>query len=154
MPKDGRPPTLEDVAAHAGVGRGTASRVLNGSGQVSEQARTAVLTAVEELGYVPNQAARTLVTRRTESVALVVSESEDRLFGEPFFAAIVRGVGSALSAAGHTLLLTVAQTPSDRGRLERFLGSRHVDGVLLVSLHGDDPLPDWLESRGVPTVVG
>jgi DNA-binding LacI/PurR family transcriptional regulator len=154
MPSHGRPPTLEDVAARAGVGRGTASRVLNGSGQVSERARAAVLAAVEELGYVPNQAARTLVTRRTESVALVVSESEDRLFGEPFFAAIVRGVGAALSAVGHTLLLTVAQTPADRDRVERFLTSRHVDGVLLVSLHGDDPLPDRLESRGVPTVVG
>ena len=75
------------MAARAGVGRGTASRVINGS-QPGERARAqAVLAAIDELGYVPNRAARSLVTRRTDSVALVVSESEERFFGEPFFAA-------------------------------------------------------------------
>lgn len=78
-----RPPTIEDVARAAGVGRGTASRVLNGSVQVSPAARAAVRRAVDELGYVPNRAARSLVTRRTDTVALVVSEPGDRLFGDP-----------------------------------------------------------------------
>src|SRR5207237_119493 len=137
MASRGRAPTLEDVAARAGVGRGTASRVLNGAGQVSDHARAAVLRAVEELGYVPNQAARSLVTRRTESVALLVSESEERFFQEPFFAALVRGVGSALTAAGHTLLLLVSQTGAERERVQRFLSPQHVDGVLLISLYGD-----------------
>jgi DNA-binding LacI/PurR family transcriptional regulator len=154
MGPDGRPPTLEDVAARAHVGRGTASRVLNGSRHVSDAARTAVQQAVDELGYVPNQAARALVTRRTESVALVVSEAEERFFGEPFFAAIVRGVGTALAAARYTLLLSIAQSDDDRDRLERFLAPAHVDGVLLISLRGDDALPGRLESRGVPTVLG
>src|SRR5690349_13017673 len=71
-------PTLEEVAALAGVGRGTVSRVINGSPKVSAQARQAVQAAIEELGYVPNQAARTLVTRRTDTVALVLSEGEQR----------------------------------------------------------------------------
>ncbi|HEY0696379.1 MAG TPA: LacI family DNA-binding transcriptional regulator, partial [Micromonospora sp.] len=69
-------PTLDAVAARAGVGRGTVSRVVNGSPQVSPKARAAVQAAIAELGYVPNRAARALVTRRTDSVALVVSESE------------------------------------------------------------------------------
>ena len=55
--------------------------------------------AIEELGYVPNRAARALVTQRTDSVALVVSESEERVFGEPFFAGIVRGISSALTGS-------------------------------------------------------
>ena len=93
------PPTIEEVARHAGVGRGTASRVVNGSPQVSEAARTAVQEAVEALGYVPNRAARSLVTRRTDTIALVVSEPGDRVFGEPYFGAIVRGVGARLSAS-------------------------------------------------------
>jgi DNA-binding LacI/PurR family transcriptional regulator len=149
-----RAPTLEEVASRAGVGRGTASRVVNGSSQVSDSARTAVLTAIEELGYVPNRAARSLVTRLTESVALVVSESDERFFGEPFFARIVRGVSSALAETQHQLLLTIAQTPDERARLEHFLTPQHVDGVLLLSLHGDDPLPEYLESRGLPAVLG
>ena len=54
--------------------------------------------AVEALGYVPNRAARSLVTRRTDTVALVVSEPGDRVFGEPYFGAIVRGIGERLGA--------------------------------------------------------
>src|SRR5215831_16743718 len=88
-------PTLDQVAARAGVGRGTVSRVVNGSPQVSPEARAAVQQAIDELGYVPNRAARALVTQRTDSVALVVSESEERVFGEPFFARIVLANGSA-----------------------------------------------------------
>src|SRR5436190_18564217 len=90
-------PTLDQVAARAGVGRGTVSRVVNGSPQVSSEAREAVQKAIDELGYVPNRAARALVTQRTDSVALVVSESGDRVFGEPFFAGVVRGISSVLS---------------------------------------------------------
>jgi len=149
-----RAPTLEDVAVRAGVGRGTASRVINGSSQVSESARTAVLAAIEALGYVPNRAARSLVTRLTDSVALVVSESDERFFGEPFFARIVRGVSAALTGSQHQLLLTIAQTQAERSRLERFLTPQHVDGVLLLSLHGDDPLPQILQARGLPAVLG
>ncbi len=149
-----RPPTLEEVARHAGVGRGTASRVVNGASQVSDATRAKVQRAVDELGYVPNRAARALVTRRTESVALVVSESDERFFAEPFFAAIVRGVSSGLAGTRFRLLLSIQQSPQDRHRIESFLTPHHVDGVLLLSLHGDDPLPQMLEERGLPTVLG
>ncbi|MFG2002811.1 LacI family DNA-binding transcriptional regulator [Spirillospora sp. NPDC048911] len=147
-------PTLEEVAARAGVGRGTVSRVINGSPRVSEQAREAVLQAIDELGYVPNRAARTLVTRRTDTVALVVAESEQRLFDEPFFAGIIRGISSELNATGLQMLLALAQSPDEYARLEHYLTGQHVDGVLLTSLHGDDPLPAKLEAGGVPTVLG
>ena len=150
----GRPPTLADVADHAGVGRGTASRVLNDSPQVSPRARRAVLDAVTELGYVPNRAARSLVTRRTDTVALVVSEPGERLFGEPYFAAIVRGIGERLGEEGRQLVLVMAGTEPERDRAATYLTEQHVDGVLLLSLHAEDPLPELLESRGVPTVCG
>ncbi|HEX2315839.1 MAG TPA: LacI family DNA-binding transcriptional regulator [Thermomonospora sp.] len=147
-------PTLEEVAALAGVGRGTVSRVINGSPKVSEQARRAVQAAIEELGYVPNRAARTLVTRRTDTVALVLSEGERRLFEEPYFADIIRGISSALNDTGLQLMFTLAQTRRDHERLEQYLTGHHVDGVMLISLHGEDPLPGLLEDHGVPTVLG
>jgi DNA-binding LacI/PurR family transcriptional regulator len=152
--RPGKPPTLEEVASLAGVGRGTASRVINGSDQVSEVSRAAVLRAIDDLGYVPNRAARSLVTRLTDVVALVVSESEERVFGEPFFGQIVRGVSGALAGTQRQLLLTMAHRAHDRGRLDNYLSRQHVDGVLLLSLHGDDPLPGQLEARGVPAVLG
>ena len=149
-----RAPTIEEVARRAGVGRGTASRVVNGSAHVSEAARAAVLAAVDELGYVPNRAARSLVTRRTDTVALVVSEPGDRLFGDPFFAATVRGIGERLAASPFQLLLTMAGTDLDRARVAAYLTDQHVDGVLLISLHAEDDLSRTLEARGVPTVCG
>lgn len=147
-------PTLEAVAARAGVGRGTVSRVINGSPKVSERARDAVLLAIDELGYVPNRAARALVTNRTDAIALVVSESEQRIFDEPYFAGLIRGIGSALAETGLQLVLSMAQNRNQHDRLENYLTGQHVDGVLLTSVHGADPLPGRLESMGVPTVLG
>ena len=146
-------PTLEAVAALAGVSRATVSRVVNGSPRVSQAAKDSVGLAIAELGYVPNRAARSLVTRRADSVALVVSESETRFFSDPWFAVVARGMAAALSETDMQLVLVIAQSERQRQRLERYLLSGHVDGVVLVSLHGRDPLPRQLVAAGVPTVL-
>ncbi|WP_238431435.1 LacI family DNA-binding transcriptional regulator [Streptomyces cavernae] len=150
----GRRPTLEAVAARAGVGRGTASRVINGSGHVSQESRAAVLRAVEELGYVPNQTARALVRRRTDTVAFVVVVTEDKGFwADPFYSQLVRGAQAALAAEGIQLILAIAQSQQEREQLSTFLTGRHIDGVLLTSLHDDDPLPGQLDAGDIPTVM-
>ncbi|GAA3484390.1 LacI family DNA-binding transcriptional regulator [Streptomyces yanii] len=151
--RSGGRPTLEEVAARAGVGRGTASRVINGSPRVSAHTREAVEAAVAELGYVPNRAARALAGNRTDAIALVVPESESRFFAEPYFSDIVRGVGAALAETDMQLLLTLAGNDRERRRLAQYLTAHRVDGVLLVSVHADDPLPDLLEQLGMPAVM-
>jgi DNA-binding LacI/PurR family transcriptional regulator len=150
----GRGITLDEVARIAGVSRATVSRVVNGNPKVRVDARRAVERAVDRLGYVPNPAARSLVTRRSESVGLVIAEPTGRLFDDPFFPRLLRGVGSELSARGLQLVLLMPQSGPDGSRIERYLESGHVDGVLLASLHGDDPLPARLAARGIPVVVG
>ena len=75
-------PTLEAVARRAGVSRATVSRVVNGSTTVAEPIREAVRRAVQELGYVPNLAARSLVTQRTDSIALILPETATRVFSD------------------------------------------------------------------------
>ena len=147
------PPTLEEVGEVAGVSRATVSRVINNSPRVSPGAREAVERAIAKLGYSPNQAARSLVTRRTDAVALVVAEPEARFFSDPFFSGVVRGVGSAAAELDKNVLLLVLQDEQDRDRARRYLRPEHVDGVLLMSLHGDDPLPRQLEQAGVPAVL-
>ncbi|MER8185879.1 LacI family DNA-binding transcriptional regulator [Kitasatospora sp. NPDC094015] len=151
--RGGARPTLEEVAALAGVGRGTVSRVVNGSPRVSEKAREAVRAAIAELGYVPNRAARTLVTSRTDAVALVVPEAETRLFSEPYFSDIISGVAAELAESEMQLLLILVRNQRERDRLSAYLGAQRVDGVLLVSVHQDDPLPALLESLGIPAVL-
>ncbi|WP_425584088.1 LacI family DNA-binding transcriptional regulator [Streptomyces roseoviridis] len=146
-------PTLEEVAARAGVGRGTVSRVINGSPRVSAQAREAVHRAIEELGYVPNQAARALAGSRTDAIALVIPEAEARLFAEPYFLDIIRGVSAELGEADKQLLLTLVRTERERQRFEQYLAAQRVDGVLLASVHADDPLPDLVRELGLPLVL-
>jgi len=145
--------TLEEVGAAAGVSRATVSRVINGSPRVSPEAKKAVERAIDKLGYSPNRAARSLVTRRTDTVALVVSEPKENFFSEPFFTAVVRGLSAAAAQDDKNLVLVMAQDDDDRERAGRFLRSDHVDGIVLMSLHGDDPLPRQLRRAGMPTVL-
>ena len=145
--------TLEEVARHASVSRATVSRVVNGDRRVGDVARSAVEAAVRELGYVPNRAARSLVTRRSDSVAVVITEPTGRLFGDPFFPRLLRGISDSLAEGGLQLVLLMPQGRADEPRLARYLAGGHTDGVLLVSLHGADPLPEDLRLRGIPVVV-
>jgi DNA-binding LacI/PurR family transcriptional regulator len=142
------------VALLAGVGRGTVSRVVNGAPGVSDQARAVVEAAIAELGYVPNRAARTLVTSRTDAIALVIPETETRLASEPFFAEIIRGVASELSDTDMQLLLILIRTAQERERFAAYISGHRVDGVLMVSVHTEDPLVDLLERTGLPAVLG
>ncbi|WP_405925383.1 LacI family DNA-binding transcriptional regulator [Streptomyces sp. NBC_00035] len=151
--RSGGRPTLEEVAARAGVGRGTVSRVINGSPRVSDATRAAVEAAVAELGYVPNTAARALAANRTDAIALVVPEPETRFFAEPYFSDMLRGVGAALSDTEMQLLLIFAGSDRERQRLAQYLAAHRVDGVLLVSVHADDPLPDLLSQLEIPAVI-
>ncbi|CAL9369709.1 Ribose operon repressor [Streptomyces sp. enrichment culture] len=147
-------PTLEAVAARAGVSRATVSRVVNGAAGVREALAARVRRAVEELGYVPNQAARSLVTRRHDAVAVVVAEPEARVFADPFFALQLRGIGKELTAHDNQLVLLLTEGREDHARVGRYLAGGHVDGALVFSLHLDDPLPGLIQRAGVPTVFG
>ncbi|MGW2492466.1 LacI family DNA-binding transcriptional regulator [Streptomyces sp. NPDC001606] len=147
-------PTLEAVAARAGVSRATASRVVNGGDRVREPLAARVRQAVEELGYVPNQAARTLVTRRHDAVAVVIAEPETRVFADPFFALQLRGISKELTAHDNQLVLLLTEGRADHARVARYLAGGHVDGALVFSLHLDDPLPALIHDAGVPTVFG
>jgi DNA-binding LacI/PurR family transcriptional regulator len=146
-------PTLEAVARRAGVSRATVSRVVNGSTSVAASIREAVNRAVEELGYVPNQAARSLVTQRTESIALILPETANRVFSDDlFFPAIIRGVGMELEAADKQLVLMMAGSAASHDRVERYAVAGHVDGVMFASMHGADPLPGTLFRLGIPVI--
>jgi DNA-binding LacI/PurR family transcriptional regulator len=145
--------TLESVAHLAGVSRATVSRVVNGSPKVSPEVRRDVTAAIERLGYVPNRAARSLVTRRSGSFGLVITEPSGRLFSDPFFPRVLRGISAELTARDLQLILLMPNSPSDVSRTGDYLSAGHVDGAVLVSLHGEDPLPARLSSAGIPLVL-
>jgi DNA-binding LacI/PurR family transcriptional regulator len=157
-----RPVTLEHVARVAGVSRATVSRVINGRSSVDPALRKLVEEAVAATDYVPNQAARSLVTRRTNSIALVVSEAEHRsvadpfvgrMFSDPFFGRVVSGVIQVLRPQGVQMVLMLTDNASSRGQLLNYLRQGHVDGVILISSHSADPLPALLAEARLPAVL-
>ncbi len=148
-----RGPTMEDVADAAGLSRGTVSRVLNGGHHVSPESAEAVREAMRRTGYVVNQNARSLVTRRTGAVAFVLSEPPDRLFEDPVLATLMRACTQLLGERSCSLVLMLAGTPQERDRVLHFVRGGHADGVLLISMHDGDPLAQQLQATGVPVVV-
>jgi DNA-binding LacI/PurR family transcriptional regulator len=156
-----RLPTLEDVAKVAGVSRATVSRVINGIRNVDPQIHEVVWNAVGATGYVPNRLARSLVTRRTGTVALVVSDSEShdddpfmsRFFADPFFGRVVGGLMSVLKASGVQLALQIVGTDDGRRRLVGDLRHGQADGAIVLSLPAHDPLPAMLTDAGVSAVM-
>lgn len=153
-PGDDERPTLEDVAAFAGVSRSTASRALNDDAYVSARSKEKVLAAAKDLGYFPNQAARSLVTRRTGAVALVLSEPEARLLDDPYRTAVMRAGYRELAAVGSQMVLMFVDGREDLTRTMRFLEGGHVDGALVFAPHRADPLPKALRLLRLPVVFG
>ncbi len=144
--------TIEEVAAVAGVSRSTVSRVVNGSTAVSPAALAAVQKAIAELNYVPNRAARSLASRATMALALVVPEDTTRFFGDPFFAAIVSGINARLSRSDYVLNLIIA-SDDPRDKTTTYVRSGAVDGAIVVSHHTSDTFIDRI-AAAVPVVYG
>ncbi len=147
-----RRPTIRDVAAAAGVSRGTVSRVINGGHWVSPEALAAVEEAIRTTGYSTNQHARSLVTGRSNSVAFLLTEPQHLLFEDPTYSILLRGAAQALAARGMPLLLMVAGTADERKQVLQYVGAGHVDGVLLISSHAGDPVLASLVKQQIPTI--
>lgn len=153
-PQPSRQPTLDEVAALAGVSRSAASRVINNAPHVSRAKREAVERAIAELGYVPNPTARALATSQVGSVVFAMAHHDPAAFGDPFFAQVVRGVSAELAKTDLELMLVAAPAPHGRDRLRRLVRARRADGVMLMALSGDDPLAHLPEETTIPVVFG
>ncbi len=147
-------PTLDDVARAAGVSRATVSRVVNGGQLVSQQTRDVVNQAIADLGYRPNRAARALVTRRTGAVAVVVPETEERVFTDPFFPQAYHGALIAFAGVDVQVLLAMAPPGEGAARMFRYLDSGHVDGAIVISHHGPELARRLLGSAHPVVFVG
>lgn len=148
--------TLEEVARLAGVSRSTVSRVLNGDRRVSDAARARVQAVVQEHGFHPNAAARSLASRRTRILGLLIPEAVGSIFNDPFFPRLIQGVAEACTAADHDLSLLM-DTSGDHVAIDRLyqrvIRGRHVDGVVIASSVVDDPILEQLHRDRFPFVL-
>lgn len=141
--------TIKDVAQRAGVGLGTVSRVLNGSGYVSEEARQRVLEAVEALNYVPNAQARAMMTRRTMTLGVVLPDLTN-----PYFPGLVRGIQDAARRRGYTAtLLETDWQPANERQAVDILRRQSVDGAILVDVTLSELLTNTLMNVDIPVVL-
>jgi len=119
--------TVANVAQRAGVSIATAGRVLSGTGYASEEARRAVLEAAREIGYVPNQIARSLRTRRTQLAGLLIGDVENS-----FYSAIAKNVESVAKNAGyHIVLCNSNDDPATEKEYLQLLEGMRVDGIII-----------------------
>lgn len=123
-----RSATIHDVARLAGVSVATVSRVLNDSGPVSESTASRVRAAAAELRYVPNSAARSLITRRSSTLGVVLPD----LYGD-FFSEVIRGIDETAQRSAHHIL--ISSSHADRSAVEAALHAMrgHVDGLIVMS---------------------
>lgn len=141
--------TIKDVAARVGVTDMTVSRVVNGSGSVSEGVRQRVNEAIEELGYVPSRIARGLRSSRTHTIALMVTDVTN-----PFFTTVARGVEDAASDRDHLVLLcNTDESEDEEVRYLEMLAQQSVDGVLLVPARSGARSLEFAAKRGLPVVI-
>ena len=119
--------TVADVAKRAGVSVSTAARVLSGTGYASEETRRLVLDAARELGYVPNQIARSLRTRQTRTVGLLVGDVENS-----FYSVIAKHVEAVAKDAGyHVVLCNSDDDPKVEREYLKLLEGMRVDALIV-----------------------
>lgn len=148
----GRRPTIDDVAAAAGVSSGTVSRALNGQKWVSPESQRAVEAAAKAIGYRPNGHARGLKTQRAGSVAFLLTEDVGTVFKDPNFSVLIGDASTSLARRGLSMVLLLAGSKEEQTRALDFLGTGQIDGVMLVSWHGDLEVVAALEKARIPLI--
>lgn len=141
--------TLDDVAQAAGVSPATVSRYINRPESVRAEKRLRIQSAIEQLGYVPNGAARALASRRTRMIGAIMPSLDNMLFGGPL-EAFQKEIGSA----GYTVAVACSDydNQTEHTHIRNFLESR-VDGLLLVGAERDPEVYRQIEQQGVPYVL-
>ncbi|TBO54694.1 LacI family transcriptional regulator [Streptomyces kasugaensis] len=147
-PSADRPPTIRGVAERAGVSKSLVSLVLQGSPRVSDGKRQAVLEAIQELGYRPNAAARSLVARRTHTVGVLLDDMRN-----PWFVEVLDGLNSLLHAHGLRMLMADGRLDRRAGQdLARTFLELRVDGIVVVGTLPDSAGLAEVAER-LPTVI-
>lgn len=141
--------TIHDVARIAGVGIGTVSRVLNNNPNVKPTTRQKVLSVIAELNYKPDPIARSMISRRTNSIGIMIP-----FFTRPFHIEILRNIEASLYHTGHQLVLYNIETNAQRDMYFSELPMhRRVDGLLIISLPVEEFVAQSFKKAAIPTVL-
>jgi len=147
---------LEEVARLAGVSRSTVSRVVNSDRRVSPAVRVRVQELIQQHDYHPNAAGRSLASKRTRILGLIIPRSATALFTDPYFPLLIQGAVEACNAADQNLMMLMDNSgeyvAADQ-LYSRVIRGRHLDGVIIASSVVDDPIVSRLKHGDFPFVL-
>ncbi|MCD8501798.1 MAG: LacI family DNA-binding transcriptional regulator [Bacillaceae bacterium] len=143
--------TIKDVAKLANVAPSTVSRVIANSPRISHQTKERVNDAMKELGYHPNLNARSLANKSTKAIGIVLPNSADVVFQNPFFPEVLRGISTKAHEEGYVLYLSTGQTSEHIYEdVTQMVQGKRVDGVILLYSHVEDPIIPYLKDLKFP----
>ncbi|WP_299754909.1 LacI family DNA-binding transcriptional regulator [uncultured Chloroflexus sp.] len=143
--------TLDDIARRAGVSRATASRVINNHPHVNPAVRERVWQAIRETNYQPNLPARSLASRRSQVIGIIIPQSIHTLFADPYFPLLIEGIAHVCNERQFSIMLDLATTTD--GDPYRHLGRRgFLEGAIVASAVEDQFLLQWLAQETIPVV--
>lgn len=146
--------TLRDIARIAGVSTTTVSRVLNDRGEVRDDVRKHVQEVIKAAGYRPMASARSLASQRLGVIGLVIPMQVAQIFNDAYFGRLLAGVSRSTTEAGLTLALFVFDDKAEENAVvERVIGPRLVDGVIVSMLEDDDDSLEPVRDSGFPIVT-
>lgn len=146
--------TIKDVARLAGVSPSTVSRVISRNPKISPATVRKVKEAMETLGYHQNAMARSLVSRNTQTLGLVLPRSAEELFNNPFFSEVLRGMLSYANQASYDLLMSSANSQQEELKaVTRMVMGKRVDGIILMAPRKADPVVEMLHEADFPFVL-
>ena len=146
--------TLEKIAALAGVSRSTVSRVINDQVNVRPEVRERVQQVIVETGYQPNQAARSLASKRSTILGLVIPRNVQSVFADPYFPRLIQGISLVCNENDYVLSLFLFHTEDEENKIyPRVLNQGFVDGVIITSMVSGDTLLDQLKDSDMPFVA-
>ena len=146
--------TIKEVAKLAGVSPSTVSRVISDSPRISDETKKTVREAMDELGYHPNAIARSLVSKATYTIGIVMPQSTERAFLNPFFPQALSGVSAAAHEQGYCILLSTGKTEKEQlESMQNIVMGGRVDGVIIMYSSVDNEALDTLNKLRIPAVV-
>lgn len=146
--------TIRDVAKRAGVAPSTVSRVVADSPSISEKTKKKVRKVMDELNYFPNVNAQGLASSKSKTLGLVLPLATDAFYQNPFFPTVLRGINDEMSKNDYSILLSTGETNEQRlNHIQKIVHGKQVEGLIFLYARKDDPILEFTQSVGCPTVV-
>ena len=148
------PVTIKDVAKKAQVSPSTVTRVIQNKSSISEATKKRVRQAMKELNYHPNLNARSLVSKASQVIGLVLPDDSDAFYQNPFFPAVLRGIAQEASKQHYAIQIATGMNKEERLQaISQMVYGRRVDGLIFLYAEENDPLLDLANEENFPYII-